>query len=59
MGAGDSFTAAMTLGMLAGWELERVNEQANQIAAYVCSCAGATPVLPAELRDAFASAVSR
>jgi len=51
VGAGDSFTAAMTLGLLAGWDLDRVNERANQVAAYVCSCAGATPPLPSQLRD--------
>ena len=50
VGAGDSFTAAMTLGLLAGWELDRVNENANRVAAYVCSCAGATPKLPEQLR---------
>lgn len=53
VGAGDSFTAAMTLGLLAGWDLERVNENANRVAAYVCSCAGATPALPEKLRALF------
>jgi fructokinase len=55
VGAGDSFTAAMMLGMLFGWSLDRINEQANRVAAYVCSCAGATPPLPPQLRDAFES----
>jgi fructokinase len=54
IGAGDSFTAAMTLGFLAGWNLDAINHRANQIAAYVCSCPGATPPLPAQLREAFA-----
>lgn len=49
VGAGDAFTAAMTLGLLAGWNLDRVNEHANQVARYVCSCPGATPPLPASL----------
>jgi fructokinase len=49
VGAGDSFTAAMTLGLLAGWELDLVNARANEIAAYVCSFAGATPELPDSL----------
>jgi len=53
IGAGDAFTAAMTIGLLAGWDLDRVNENANRIAAYVCSCAGATPVLPEKLRGPF------
>ena len=56
IGAGDSFTAAMTLGFLAGWDLDSINRRANQIGAYVCSCAGATPPLPKELREPFGSA---
>ena len=50
VGAGDAFTAAMTLGLLAGWPLDRVNRRANEIAAYVCSQPGGTPKLPDELR---------
>jgi fructokinase len=53
VGAGDAFTAAMTLGLLAGWHLDAVNSRANQVAAYVASCAGATPPLPPELRAIF------
>ncbi|MEW6159583.1 MAG: carbohydrate kinase [Verrucomicrobiota bacterium] len=59
VGAGDAFTAAMTLGLLAGWELDVINERANRLAAFVASCAGATPLLPSELRAAFASNESR
>ena len=55
IGAGDSFTAAMLLGYLAGWDLDSINNRANQIAAYVCSCAGGTPQLPAEMRETFDS----
>ena len=55
VGAGDSFTAAMTLGLLAGWELDLVNARANAIAAYVCSFPGATPPLPTHLREPFES----
>jgi len=51
VGAGDAFTAAMALGMLSGWAIDRINEFANRVAAYVCSCAGATPPLPPELRS--------
>jgi fructokinase len=50
VGAGDAFTAAMTLGLLAGWDLDYINERANEVAAYVASCAGATPELPERLR---------
>jgi fructokinase len=56
VGAGDSFTAALALGVLAGWDLELVNRRANELAAYVCSQAGATPPLPEALRQTFTSA---
>lgn len=58
VGAGDAFTAALTLGLLAGWDLDRINDHANRVAAFVCSCAGATPELPAPFRDAFAPATT-
>ena len=51
IGAGDSFTAALCLGLLRGLELDEINSAANQVAAYVCSCAGATPTLPNDLRQ--------
>lgn len=50
VGAGDSYTAALCVGLLNGWELKRVNSYANEIAAYVCAQKGATPVLPIELK---------
>jgi len=53
VGAGDSFTAAMTLGFLAGWDIEKIGNLASEIAAYVCSCEGATPPMPARLRTHF------
>ncbi|MBI3414205.1 MAG: carbohydrate kinase [Verrucomicrobia bacterium] len=53
VGAGDSFTAAMTLGFLAGWTLDEINQRANEVAAYVASCAGGTPALPDTLRALF------
>lgn len=53
VGAGDAFTAAMTVGMLAEWDLDDINQRANEVAVYVASCAGATPVLPDRLRDPF------
>jgi fructokinase len=53
VGAGDSFTAVLTLGLLAGWDLDHINETANLVAAFVCSQPGATPPLPAHLRQLF------
>jgi len=50
VGAGDSFTAALALGMLTGKQLDAVNDAANRVASFVCSQQGATPVLPEELR---------
>lgn len=55
VGAGDAFTAAMTLGVLAGWRLDEINRHANEVAAYVCSRAGGTPSLPERLREPFQS----
>jgi len=49
VGAGDAFTAAVTMGLLRGRELERIQDMANRVAAYVCSQPGAVPVLPGEL----------
>ncbi len=49
IGAGDSFTATLTLGLLAGHPLDRINDHANRVAAYVCSQSGATPPLPPDL----------
>jgi fructokinase len=50
VGAGDAFTAMLVVGRLAGWPLAEINRRANEVAAYVCSQAGATPELPATLR---------
>ncbi len=51
VGAGDSFTATLTRGLLRGCELDAVNQNAAEVAAFVCGQAGATPDLPAELRQ--------
>jgi fructokinase len=53
VGAGDSFTAALALGLLAGWPLDEVNQRASEVAAYVCSQPGGTPELPEHLRKPF------
>jgi len=49
VGAGDSFTAAVAIGLLRGLPLDRINDAANRLAAYVCSQHGATPPIPNEL----------
>ena len=43
VGAGDSFTASMTLGLLAGKDYPQVLGDACKVAAGVCSHAGAVP----------------
>jgi fructokinase len=50
VGAGDSYTAALVIGLLSGLPLEAINGWANRVAAFVCSQPGATPSLPAALR---------
>jgi fructokinase len=57
VGAGDAFTAAMTIGLLSGWALDVVNARANQLASFVASCAGATPPIPPSIRSQFRGAV--
>lgn len=53
VGAGDSFTAALTMGLLKGWPLAQISEAANRIASHVCSCNGATPPMPAHLKQPY------
>lgn len=52
VGAGDAFTAALALGFLRGHTLDRINADANRVASYVCSQPGATPPMPAMVREA-------
>jgi fructokinase len=53
VGAGDSFTAAMVLGLLRKKDLDEINTIANEVARYVCSQPGATPALPTEFARRF------
>jgi fructokinase len=53
VGAGDSFTAALVLGLLLKMNLDEINSIANDVARYVCSQSGATPPLPAEFQGRF------
>jgi fructokinase len=54
VGAGDAFTAALVMGLLNQFDLEGIHRIAEEVASFVCSQQGATPVLPANLRTAFA-----
>jgi fructokinase len=53
VGAGDSFGAALVMGMLIGKKLDVINDAANRIASFVCSRRGATPELPGELKRVY------
>ena len=53
IGAGDSFTTAVALGMLHGWPVEKISATANEVAAHVCGCVGAIPPMPETLRHRF------
>ena len=55
VGAGDAFTAALVMGLLNRFDLEEVHQIAAEVAGFVCSHSGATPVLPAHLRTTFDS----
>lgn len=52
VGAGDAFTAALAVGLYRRHDLDRINADANRLAAYVCSQPGAMPPIPADLRPA-------
>ncbi len=47
VGAGDAFTAALTVGLLLELPLADVHARASDLAAYVCAQSGATPEIPA------------
>jgi fructokinase len=49
IGAGDSFTAALTMGLLKQHDLDKINDHANRVAAFICSQKGATAKLPPQL----------
>ncbi len=53
VGAGDSVTAVCVMGLLLGWEPERILENAMEIAAFVCGNRGGTPALPEEFINRF------
>lgn len=55
VGAGDSFTAALVMGFLRQDDLDVLHDRAARLANFVCTQRGATPALPAELRQALLS----
>lgn len=58
VGAGDSFTAALAMGLLGHLPLERIHQIAVELAAYVCAHPGATPVIPEHFRRDFIAAAT-
>lgn len=55
VGAGDAFTAALTVGLLQGWPAEKVARFANEVGGLVASREGAMP----DVTDAYAELMSR
>ena len=51
VGAGDSFTAAFTSALLTGATVTEAHRLAIDVSAFVCTCHGAMPVLPDELKS--------
>jgi fructokinase len=49
VGAGDSFTSAMVMGILNQQPLNQIHRKAVEISAFVCTQKGATPVLSMQL----------
>ena len=48
VGAGDSFTAAFCATLLKGKSIEEAHQRAVDVSAYICTCAGAMPILKEE-----------
>ncbi|MDB5387927.1 MAG: iolC [Planctomycetaceae bacterium] len=51
VGAGDSFTAAIVMGLLRLEDLDRLHARAVRLASFVCTQHGATPQIPDGLFD--------
>lgn len=49
IGAGDAFTAGMAHGILRNWDLNKINEFANKVGAFVATQVGAMPEIPKDL----------
>jgi fructokinase len=50
VGAGDAYTAAMILGLLAGHDAASINAHAIAVASHACTVAGGTMAFPADLQ---------
>lgn len=50
VGAGDSFTASFVSAILRGASVHEAHRLAVDVSAYVCTCHGAMPLLPDDLR---------
>ena len=53
VGAGDSYTAALALGLLSGKSPEDILRIAHRVADFVCTQPGATPPMPADFTAEF------
>ena len=53
VGAGDSYTAVVAIGLLRQWPLVKISETANEVASHVCGCVGAIPPMPEALLRRF------
>jgi fructokinase len=53
VGAGDACSAAVLVGLVQRWPLQKVADLANKAGAYVASQPGATPTLPEDLVSQF------
>jgi len=49
VGAGDAFTAAVAIGFLESQSLSAIHRCASEVAAWVCTQSGATPVIPRDV----------
>jgi len=49
IGAGDSFTSAMVMGIMNKQPLKKIHSKAVEISAFVCTQKGATPILPEKI----------
>lgn len=54
VGAGDSFTATLAMGLLKKWPVDKVHQLAVEVSAYVCTQKGAMPLLPEAITKVFA-----